>query len=384
MTTSRTSRVAIIGGGIIGCSTAYYLSRTGACEIVLVESDHIASGASGYSAGILTPYSGSNDPGLLALSPAALALHAELAETLPAETGIDHGYDLRPFLRCAFGDVGEREARSFMQARMAEGHAAEWLSGDDARELCDWISDDVIGACVTEIEPTVDSRLLTQSLFASASNATSFKFVNDKFTGITTSDKGIVNSISTNDGSEIEADVFVFALGPWSSDVSNLLRFGYPVVPQKGQLLHIDISDASSDQMRPPVAMQNMDDGGVVLPRRLSSTVLGATREDTGFDREPSDFAYEYIIPRVQRLCPRIDASLVSRQTACLRPMPADGKPYVGVAHNSHNAFFAAGHWSEGIHYGPLTGKWLADTIATGSSDLDFSAISTERLRNFR
>ena len=129
--------------------------------------------------------------------------------------------------------------------------------------------------------------------------------------------------------------------------------------------------------------MQNMDDGGVVLPRRLSSTVLGATREDTGFDREPSDFAYEYIIPRVQRLCPRIDASLVSRQTACLRPMPADGKPYVGVAHNRHNAFFAAGHWSEGIHYGPLTGKWLADTIATGSSDLDFSAISTERLRNF-
>ena len=384
MTTSRTSRVAVIGGGIIGCATAYYLSRTGSCEIVLIESDHIAAGASGYSAGILTPYSGSNDPGLLALSPAALALHAELAETLPTESGIDYGYDLRPFLRCAFGDSGEREARSFMQARMAEGHTAEWLSGDEARELCDWISHDVMGACVTEIEPTVDSRLLTQSLFAAASKATSFKFVNDKFTGITTSAKGAVTSISISDGSQIEADVFLFALGPWSSDISNMLRFGHPVVPQKGQLLHIDIGDASSDQMRPPVAMQNMDDGGVVLPRRVSSTVLGATREDMGYDREPSDFAYEYIIPRVQRLCPRINASHVSRQTACLRPMPADGKPYVGKAHNHHNAFFAAGHWSEGIHYGPLTGKWLADTITTGSSDIDFSAISTDRLRNFK
>ncbi len=383
MTASRTSRVAIIGGGIIGCATAYYLSRTGSCEIVMIESDHIAAGASGYSAGILTPYSGSNDPDLLALSPAALALHAELAETLPAETGIDHGYDVRPFLRCAFGDDGEREAKSFMQARMAEGHAADWLSGDVARELCDWLSDDVIGACVTSIEPTVDSRLLTQSLFNAASDATSLEFINDEFTGITLLAKGAVGSISLDDQSQIEADAYVFALGPWSSDVSNMLRFGYPVVPQKGQLLHIDTGDASSDQMRPPVAMQNMDDGGVVLPRRVSSTVLGATREVTGYDREPSDFAYEYIIPRVQRLCPRIDASLVSRQTACLRPMPADGKPYVGPAHNQNNAFFAAGHWSEGIHYGPLTGKWLADTITTGSSDIDFSAIGTDRLPNF-
>ena len=77
-------------------------------------------------------------------------------------------------------------------------------------------------------------------------------------------------------------------------------------------------------------------------------------------------------MPRLPRVKPHV----------CV-PCRADGKPYVGRAHNQNNAFFAAGHWSEGIHYGPLTGQWLADTITTGSSDIDFSAIGTDRLPNF-
>ena len=101
-----TTRVVIVGGGIIGCATAYYLTRTGISDVVIVERDHVASGASGYSAGILTPYSGSNDPGLLALSADSLELHAELTSELPELTGIDYGYDLKPYLRCAFGRSG--------------------------------------------------------------------------------------------------------------------------------------------------------------------------------------------------------------------------------------------------------------------------------------
>ena len=73
-------RVVVVGGGIIGCATGrIYLTRDGFGDVAVVERDGVASGASGYSAGILTPYSGSNDAGLLALSAASLRLHAELA-----------------------------------------------------------------------------------------------------------------------------------------------------------------------------------------------------------------------------------------------------------------------------------------------------------------
>ena len=137
----------------------------------------------------------------------------------------------------------------------------------------------------------------------------------------------------------------------------------------------------TTDQDKPPATMHNLDDGGVILTRRLSRTVLGATKEDgRGFDREPSEYARKFILPRVQRLSDRITTASVTHHTACLRPMPADGKPYVGKAPNWDNVFIASGHWSEGVHYAPLTGKAISDLITTGASSTDISAISASRL----
>lgn len=372
-----TSRVVIVGGGIIGCATAYYLTRAGISDVIIVERDRIASGASGYSAGILTPYSGSNNPGLLALSAASLELHSELAEELPIETGIDHGYDLKPYLRCAFGEVGLAEARQFFEDRRSEGLNAEWLSGNEAREVCDWLSPEVEGACFTEIEPTVDSQILTRSLLKAAENNGAQVMIAEA-NGI--SDAGV----TTADGSEVNADVTVLAMGPWTNVAGNWLGYEVPVVPQKGELLYMHLPEDESghiDQDRPPATMHNMDEGGVILTRRLSRTVLGATKEDgKGYDREPSRYAWEFILPKVQRLTNRINKDSVTHHTACLRPMPADGKPYVGKAPGWNNVFIASGHWSEGVHYAPLTGKAISDLITTGTSETDISAISSDRL----
>lgn len=369
--------VAIVGGGIIGCATAYYLTRAGVSDVVIIERDSIASGASGYSAGILTPYSGSNDPGLLALSAASLELHAELAEVLPEITGIDYGYDLKPYLRCAFGEVGHDEATRFMEDRRAEGLEAEWLSGDEAREVCDWLRGEVQGACMTEIEPTVDSRLLTQSLLIVATEAGA-QAMKGTVAGITN------HGVTLNDGSQIHADAVVSAMGPWTNIVGDWLGYQVPVVPQKGELLYMHLPDdeaQGSKQDRPSATMHNMDEGGVILTRRLSRTVLGATKEDgLGYDRTPSEYAWEFILPKVQRLTDRISQNSVTHHTACLRPMPADGKPYVGKAPGWENVYIASGHWSEGVHYAPLTGKAISDLIVTGNSTNDISAIDAARL----
>ncbi len=376
-TSTPTSRVVIVGGGIIGCATAYYLTRAGVSDVVVVERDHVASGASGYSAGILTPYSGSNDPGLLALSAASLALHADLAEVLPDITGIDYGYDLKPYLRCAFGEVGHEDARRFLDGRRSEGLVAEWLSGNEAREACDWLSDEVEGACLTEIEPTVDSRLLTRSLL-DASKAMGVELKLAEVTSI--SEQGV----ELSDGSDIGADAVVLAMGPWTNLAGQWLGYEVPVVPQKGELLymHLPAEEAGdAEQDRPSATMHNMDDGGVILTRRLSRTVLGATKEDgRGYDRDLSRYAWDFILPRVRRLTDRISESDVTNHTACLRPMPADGKPYVGQAPGCENIYIASGHWSEGVHYAPLTGKAIADLIATGSTETDITAVSASRL----
>lgn len=376
------SRVVVVGGGVIGCMTAFYLTRAGVRDVVVVERDHVASGASGFSAGILTPYSGSNDAGLLGLSAASLALHAELAVELPEVTGIDHGYDLKPYLRCGFGEVGLDAARQFLADRRAEGLDGEWLSGEEAREVCDWLSDEVVGVCMTSVEPTVDSRLLTRSALGAAEMVGASVQVGE-VVGLA-GNGGTVTGVELADGGVVEGDAVVIAMGPWSNMAGEWLGFDLPVHPQKGELLymHLPESDAGGvEQDRPSATMHNMDEGGVILTRRLSRTVLGATKEDgVGYDREPSSYAWEFILPKVQRLADRISKADVTDHTACLRPMPADGKPYVGKAPGWENVFVAAGHWSEGVHYAPLTGKIVADLVTSGESDVDFSAIDVARL----
>ena len=369
---SSTSRVVVVGGGIIGCMTAFYLTRAGVSDVVVVEREGVASGASGYSAGMLTPYSGSNDAGLLALSSASLRLHAELAEELPSVTGIDHGYDLAPYLRCTFAESGYNEARRFMDDRVADGLDAEWLTGAEARSVCDWLSDEVEGACLTSIEPSVDSRLLTRSVLKAAEMGGA-RLVEGEVVGVS----GHVGVVLA-DGSVVEGDAVVLAMGPWSGSAGSWLDMEIPVVPQKGELLYMHTGDGHP---KPPVTMHNMDDGGVIFPRRVSPTILGATKEDgRGFDRAPSEYAYEFILPRVRRLSARIDRSVVSHQTACLRPMPADGKPYVGRAPGWDDIYIASGHWSEGVHYGPLTGKSVAELITEGETATDISAIDVGRV----
>ena len=173
-------------------------------------------------------------------------------------------------------------------------------------------------------------------------------------------------------------------MGPWTNTAGSWLGYEVPVVPQKGELLymHMPANEAGDiDQGKPSVVMHNMDDGGVILPRRLSRTVLGATKEDgRGYDRETSEYAWEFILSRVQRLTDRISKDLVTHHTACLRPMPADGKPYIGKAPGWDNVYIASGHWSEGIHYAPLTGKAIGDLITTGATAVDISAVDAARL----
>ena len=278
------------------------------------------------------------------------------------------------------------------------------MSGDEARELCDWLSDDVVGACATSIEPTVDSRLLTQSLLKAAQISGATVRIG---TAVALSGRvGNPNGVKLSDGTTIDADAIVLAMGPWTKEANDWLGYDIPIEPQKGELLYIPChvipahanvipahanvipADAGTQtktkhtiQPKPPATMHNMDDGGVILTRRLSRTVLGATKEDgRGYDREPSDYAWDFILPRVQRLTDRITKDSVTHHTACLRPMPADGKPFVGKAPGWDNVHIASGHWSEGVHYAPLTGKAISDLISSGHSSTDISAIDAARL----
>lgn len=385
-----TADAAIIGGGVIGCLTAYYLTLRG-LKPVVVESDGIASGASGMAAGILTPYSGSAAPEFMALSRASLDLHDELRLALPAETGMDYGYDSRPYLRCVFTDEGVARLKTWQKARTKEGFTTDWLRPRQAKSLTPWLTGDIVGALVSEIEPTVDAYRFTLSAFMAAEKRGA-QLIYGRVTGLLRQgagtggkgaarrarDRGRAQGVRLSNGAEIASAHTIIASGPWAGEAGDWLGYPVPVRPQKGQMLHLD--PAHGDHPRPEVSLGGFDTGGVLLPKRLSETIVGATREDAGFDRTPTEAARRELISKVSKLSGTVKDARVVRHTACLRPMPADGKPYVGRAPGWEGVWLAVGHWSEGIHYGPLTGKWLADMIVDGKSRYDLSAIGADRV----
>ena len=365
--------VVIVGGGVIGCATALYLSQRGV-RVSVVEMKGVASGASGKAAGILTPYSGSCDPGLLALSPATLGLHAELAVSLPEITGIDHGYDERPHLRIAIEDEDVPVLADWQSKRREEGFEARWLELAEAKSLTDWLTADFAAAIECDFEPTVDANAFTTSLWAAAREGGA-RLVQGRVVGLAGEKEGRAVGVKLGDGSVVSAEHVVLASGPWAGEAGEWLGFHVPVRPQKGQLLYLSAAKDGES----PVSFGAMVKGGVVLPKRLTGTIVGATREEAGFDVTPTSEARDEILAVAARLTNRIHPSDVVEHTACLRPIPADGVPLVGAAPGWARVYLATGHWSEGIHFAPVTGKWIADMIIDGESEYDFTALDPAR-----
>jgi glycine oxidase len=126
--------------------------------------------------------------------------------------------------------------------------------------------------------------------------------------------------------------------------------------------------------------MSSFDTGGSRLQKRLSDTLVSATKEDVGFDVTTTIEARDWLLERAAQLSDRVMDAQISGQTACLRPVTPDGRPYVGAAPGWRNVYIAAGHASEGIHFGPVTAAAMSGLITEGKSPHEIGPLSPARL----
>ena len=130
--------VVIIGGGAAGCAAAYYLASNGV-KATVIEREGVASHASGYNAGGLNPLEGHGWPE--PLQPMALqsfALHKELWDALPNETGIDYNGRIMSILKVALDPEDLDDLRATLEtfnSAPEPGFSAEWLEREDVLAL---------------------------------------------------------------------------------------------------------------------------------------------------------------------------------------------------------------------------------------------------------
>ncbi len=369
---SRFERVVIVGGGVAGLSTAYYLAQAG-LPSVIVERDAVGSHASGFAYGSLRPLEGAGIPGaVFPLAREGFRLHRELAPLLREDVGIDDEWRINPGLALAFSDDEERQLRARLAwQRQHADYAVRWIEPDEVRAIDSRIAPDVRGGVYQEGTADVESYKFSLALATSAEKRgatlrhgtlVGLKRAGDRVTGIT---------LSTG---EMSCDCVVLALGPWSASAAAWLNLPVPVRPLKGQILRLQ---APGRPMEVSIGWR----GNYATTKPDGLIWTGTTEEEAGFDDQPTDAARDAILGSCLRMLPALGDAQIVLQTACLRPLSADGAPIIGAVPGLDGAFLLTGAGRKGILLGPAMGKAMAELILKGRTDLPIDAFDPARFR---
>jgi len=368
--------VVIVGGGVVGCATAYFLTRDG-YSVTLIERDSVASHASGFAYGGLSPIVGiiEDDP-VLPLSEASEAIHAELAERLPAESGVVYEYRHKTSLTLATTPAQVDELRK----------AHDWLT-EHYKGVVEWHDEASVHALEPRVGPSVSAGLLadrsgevepykfTLALWQAAERAGAV-MRNAEVTGVTRA-AGNISGVVLGTGEVIEAGAFVLAAGPWMGKATEWLGIDMPISPLKGQILRLK---APGD----PLAVSLSWSHNYATTKPDGLLWCGTTEERVGFDETPTAYGRDTIMSSVVEILPYLaDAELV-HHTACLRPIAPDGLPVVGPAPNNAGVFIASGTGRKGIFLGPAMAKVVAEMVAGKTPSVDVSGLSPTRFSGIR
>jgi glycine oxidase len=349
--------VIVVGGGVIGCATAYYLAREGA-EVTLLERGEVSGEASGAAAGVLAPLSdhGEHPPLYNRLCDESVAMFDELLSVFAA-AGVEVHYRSVGLLEVALNAAELRGLEAQFERRRAEP-GVRWLAGAEARRLEPELSEKTEAAILTSGIRYLDPRRLTQAFAAAAQRegvtirehepVTRFLRRGDRLRGVRTT------------GGTYEADEFLIAGGPWTTALSRRLGATVPVRPVRGQMLSLQ---------GPPQPLSHIVYGerGLLVPREDGQTYAGATVEEAGYRKHTTAAGLRGLRAGAAAMVPSLGNARQLKAWAGLRPATPDGLPALGRVPGWRNAWVSGGHYRTGILLSPLSGRLMARAIASGS-----------------
>jgi len=357
--------VLIIGGGVIGLTSAYFLARAGV-RVEMVDQGDLGHEASWAGAGILPPGSTAADlTPFDRLRSRSIAMFASLSVDLRERTGIDNGY-----LRCGGLELpGEDEAAA----------AEEWRGHGVAFEVVD-------RAAIRRMEPSLapgpDHAYFIREM-AQVRNPRHLKALQAACTslGVVLHPNCPVHGF-VRQGERITAaqtglglrpaSRFLIATGAWTDDL--LTPFGWRpgIQPIRGQIALLDTGAS---------LLQRIICRGkrYLVPRADGKVLAGSTEENVGFDRRPTEAAIAELRLLASELVPALASATLERSWAGLRPGSRDGLPFIGPVPGVTNLFVAAGHFRSGIMLSPGTALAMKELLLEEAPSMPLEAFRLDR-----
>lgn len=359
--------VCVIGAGAVGLATAHFLQRGGA-KVTVLEADHVASGSSGLSVGIIeTQY----------IEPLDIALRVEGMRFF-GELEADHGLEItrNGYLRLVRDRGSLDSARASVEIQRSLGvEDAVVLDRDEVQKLVPQMRcDDVVAGLFGPSDGFIDGHLYANLMSELLLGRGVEVRVRQKVSGLAERGERLV--VRTEAGLEVECDFVVNAAGAWGSRVAELLGTTMRLEPQRHQAIVADLG-TSPGYVVPSVMDYIPHSGEIGLyfrHERDGHLICGLHSEEAGeTEVNPDNYGrgvdHDFMELVAQKLSSRLpgfpDASL-GDGWAGLYPVSPDGVPQVGPCAENPRVIAAGGAGGSGIQLSPALGRIAAEWIFDG------------------
>jgi sarcosine dehydrogenase len=379
------ARAVIIGGGIIGCSTAYHLARLGWKEVVLVERHKLTSGSTWHAAGLVGQLrSSANITQLLKYS-------VELYDRLEAETGQATGWKRNGGLRLACNPERLTEIRRQATTAHSFGLEMHLLTPREAQALWPLMDiGDLVGAAFLPTDGQANPADITQAL-AKGARASGVKILEDCAVTAIDIRRGRAAGVTTTLGA-IESEIVVNCGGQWAREVGALAGVSVPLQAAQHQYL---VSEPIPGITRELPTLRDPD-RRIYFKEEVGGLVMGGYEANPipwALDGIPQGFHFALLDSNQDHFEPLMNEALArvpALETAGIKrfingpeSFTPDGNFILGEAPELHGFYVGAGFNAFGIASAGGAGRALAEWIAGGEPPMDLWPVDIRRFASF-
>ena len=373
----KTAQIVIIGGGVMGASTAYHLALRGCTDVVLLEREaFFGLGVTGRCAGGIR-YQFSTD-----INIRLSQLSLPMLERFEAETGqaIDLQWPGYLFLLTNEHDVAKFEHNVALQHRL--GVPTEWLTGDDIRQRIPQLAaDDVLAGTYHKGDGLADPNGVVNGYINAARRLGVTALTETAVTSIARQNEKIT-AVHTNQGT-IQCDTVVNAAGPWAGVVSDMVGVPLPITPVRRQMLTTTaMPDIPKDF---PFIIDFAQ--SLYFHREGNGLLTGMSNpaQKPGFDQTvDDDWEFTHMEAAIKRLPLLATAGRLSGWAGLYEVTP-DAHPVLGGVEQVAGYFVVAGFSGHGFMHGPVSGLLMSEFILDGAATtLDVSMLDYQRFTEGR
>ena len=368
--------IIIIGGGVMGASTAYHLStRTNATIILLEKEEFFGQGATGRCAGGVRYQFGTRINIQLSL------LSIPMFERFEDEIGQVVDYQKFGYLFLLTNDQDVEVFKNIVELQHSLGLQTQWLNGDEVRSMLPYMNlQDVIAATFYYKDGTVDPNSVVMG-YINAAKRNGAKAINNVEVTQIQHKSGKVVGVNTTRGF-IETTVVVNATGPWAGLLCESADFSIPLTPLRRQWIKTTPLKDLSDNF--PFVIDFAQ--SLYFHREGTGLITGMSNpnENPGFSQNiDPQWELIHMDAAIKRLPMLSNAGLITH-VAGLYEVTPDAHPIIGKT-PIEGLYLITGFSGHGFMHGPITGLLMSEIILDGSaSTLDISSLDLKRFKENR